>query len=464
LGEDGREMHKSWGNMIEFNEAADRIGVDVMRWLFCDHKPEKDLRFGYHRADEARRQFLLPLWNVYNFFVTYARIDGWDPGVKKETALSQLDRWILARLQTVVGQVTRSLEDFEPDLATEAVNLFLDQLSNWYLRRSRRRFWAKSGASDASDADKQAAYATLYQVLTTLTRLMAPFVPFVTEVIYQNLVRAVDPDAPESVHHCMWPKVDEGLEDRQLSHEMDLVMRLVSLGHAARNASGLKVRQPLAEAAFGVGAAEERQVLPDYSDLIADELNVKRVRLLEAASEVVDYRLNPLPRQLGQKHGSRFPAIREAILALPAAEAANRILSGQSIAVDVYGELMPISPDEVEVRIEPHAGLSAVADGPYLAALSTELTPELEQEGLAREFVRRVQDFRKQNGLEIDDHIDVIYSATPRLKQAIEAFSDYIRNETLAESLVATEELPAGEKLEDEFGGQRVGLSIVRSA
>jgi isoleucyl-tRNA synthetase len=462
LGEDGHEMHKSWGNMIEFNEAADRIGVDVMRWLFCDHKPEKDLRFGYHRADEVRRQFLLPLWNVYNFFVAYARIDGWEPGVVRATTLSLLDRWILARLQAVVGEVTRALEQFEPDQATQSVNMFLDHLSNWYLRRSRRRFWAKSGASADSDADKQAAYATLYQVLTTLTKLVAPFVPFVTETMYQNLVRSVDAEALESVHHCAWPKVDEALLDAQLVNEMDLVMRLVSLGHAARNASGLKVRQPLAEAAFGVGTAEDRQMLPAYFDLIADELNVKRVRLLETASEVVDYRLNPLPRQLGQKYGSRFPPIRKAILELPAEEAAGRLLDGKSIAVDLGGELLAISPDEVEVRIEPHSGLSAVADGRYLAALTTELTAELQQEGLAREFVRRVQDLRKKLDLQIDDRIEVIYWATPALVQAVEAFSDYIRNETLAESLVSVDQLPGTAGLVDEFDGQSVKLSIAR--
>jgi isoleucyl-tRNA synthetase len=462
LGEDGREMHKSWGNMIEFNEAADRIGVDVMRWLFCDHKPEKDLRFGYHRADEVRRQFMLPLWNVYNFLVTYARIDGWEPGVLKETTLSQLDRWILARLQTVIEQVTRALEGFEPDQATQAVNLFLDQLSNWYLRRSRRRFWAKAGASAASDADKQAAYATLYRVLTTLIKLCAPFVPFVTESIYQNLVRTADPQAFESVHHCAWPRVDEALRDERLVREMDLVMRLVSLGHAARNGAGLKVRQPLAEAALGVGMAEEREILPAYFDLIADELNVKRVRLLDTASEVVDYRLNPLPRQLGQKYGPRFPSVRAAILSLSADEAAGRLLGGESIAIDLDGEFLAIAPDEVEVRIEPHHGLSAVADGSYLAALTTELTPELEQEGLAREFVRRVQDLRKKMDLEIDERIEVGYSATPVLAQAIEAHSDYIRNETLAEILTAANNLPAQGKFEDEFDGEHVELILSR--
>jgi len=463
LGEDGREMHKSWGNMIEFNEAADRIGVDVMRWAFCDHKPEKELRFGYHRADEVRRQFLLPLWNVYSFFVTYARIDGWQPQLSRPADLSKLDRWITARLHEVTGQVTQSLELFEPDQATEAVNLFLDQLSNWYLRRSRRRFWAKAGASDASDADKHAAYTTLYLVLTTLARLLAPFVPFVTEVLYQNLVRKIDDEAPESVHHCAWPVPDEASIDRQLMQEMDLVMRLVSLGHAARNSAGLKVRQPLAEAAFAVGTPEERRTVAGYADLISEELNVKSVRLLDTASEAVDYRLNPLPRQLGQKYTSRFPAIRRALLDLPADKAAASLLAGEPLNLSLDGETLSILPDEVEVRVEPHAGLSASADGAYLAALSTALTLELEQEGLVREVVRRVQDVRKKLDLQIDERIRVTYSATPGLEQAIQVFGDYIRNETLAVSLQPVEVLSSADAIEDAFDGERLVLLVARA-
>ncbi|MGA9532692.1 MAG: class I tRNA ligase family protein, partial [Anaerolineales bacterium] len=240
VAEDGRPMHKSWGNMIEFNEAADKMGVDVMRWLYCDHKPEKDLQFGYQRADEVRRQVLLPIWNVYSFFVTYANIDGWRPDSNKPATPSELDRWIIARLNEVIDEVTDLLEDYKPDYATNAIHDFIEDLSNWYLRRSRRRFWAKAGASQASDADKEAAYQTLYHVLVQLTKLLAPFMPFATEAVYQNLVRAVDKDALESVHQCEWPTVDSSALDPNLTREMVLVTRLVSLGHAARNGAGLK--------------------------------------------------------------------------------------------------------------------------------------------------------------------------------------------------------------------------------
>ncbi len=460
LAEDGRPMHKSWGNAIEFNEAADRMGVDVMRWLYCDHKPEKDLLFGYHRADEVRRQFLLPLWNVYSFFVTYANIDGWLPGRGAATGPTELDRWILARLQQLIARVTEKLEAFEPNLATAEVNLFLDHLSNWYLRRSRRRFWAKAGASKASDAEKEAAYATLYHVLVTLCRLLAPFVPFITEAMYQNLVRSVDGDAPLSVHHTHWPQVDPKYQDPQLVAEMGLVLRLVSLGHAARNQAGRKLRQPLAEAAIAVGAASEAQVVERYAGLIADELNVKRLRLLDAVNEAAHYRLNPLPRQLGQKYGPRFPAIRRAILALDAEKAAHSLLAGEPLQVEVEGETLEILAEEVEVRLEAQPGFAVAAEGAYMVALDTELTEELELEGLAREVVRRIQDLRKTADLQVDQRIHVQYTASERLAKAIQAHEGYIRQETLAVSLQAAEKPAGSHRSQHRFDGEQLELAI----
>lgn len=463
MGEDGRAMHKSWGNSIEFNEAADEMGVDVMRWLYCSHRPEKDLHFGYKLADEVRRQFLLPLWNVYSFFTTYASIDGWKPDLSVQVDYKLLDRWILSRLQAVVTDVTRRLEGFEPNLATRVVNRFLDDLSNWYLRRSRRRFWAKAGSSDESDKDKNAAYATLYMVLETLTRLLAPFVPFVTESMFQNLVRNVDPNSPESVHHSEYPKPLAEFENQELINEMDLVLQLVSLGHAARNKSGLKVRQPLAEVAFGVGLPAEREIVARYKELIGDELNVKNVRLLDTAAEVVEYRLKPLPKQLGQKYGSQFPAIRKTILDLDPQEYAVRLMNNQPIEITVQGEIVDIMPDEVEVQIEAHEGFSAAAEGSYLAALVTELTPELELEGLAREVVRRVQDLRRQADLKVDDRIKVMYHATDRVHSAIEANKSYVMDETLSVEF-ASVEAPSGlARTEHSFDGEELVIALERA-
>jgi isoleucyl-tRNA synthetase len=463
LGEDGRAMHKSWGNMIEFNEAADKMGVDVMRWLYSDHRPEKDLYFGYHRADEIRRQFLLPLWNVYSFFVTYANIDGWLPDSTQNISLSMLDDWILSRLSEVVLEVTARLEVFEPNMATGAVNKFLDDLSNWYLRRSRRRFWAKAGASEASDADKNAAYTTLYTVLVTLLRLLAPFVPFVTEAMYQNLIRSIDASAPVSVHHNDWPTVDPSSVDSDLTREMGLAMQLVSLGHAARNQANRKLRQPLQEVAFVVTSQAEEEVVNQYAELIREELNVKQVRLLDAAQEVVSYQLKPLPRQLGQKYGSQFPAIRKAIVALDPNQTAAQLINNQPLDVKIGEETIQVLPEEVEVRIEAREGFSTAAEGGYLAALVTDITPELRLEGLAREFVRRVQDLRKSANLQVDDRVNIQFQASQELSAAVESHHDYIESETLAVSLVEVEKPSGAFSTQDTFDGEKVKISIQKA-
>jgi isoleucyl-tRNA synthetase len=462
LDEDGKAMHKSWGNMIEFNEAADQMGVDVMRWLYINHKPEKDLMFGYHRADEARRRFLIPLWNVYAFFVTYANIDGWEPGNDAEPVYSELDRWILARLNQLINEVTRRLEHYEPDRATEAIEAFIDDLSNWYLRRSRRRFWAKAGVDEASDADKEAAYATLYQVLVTLSRILAPFTPFVVEAMHQNLVRNTGAGGPDSVHHCGWPEPMQAWEDQQLIGEMRLIQSLVSMGHAARNSASRKLRQPLAEAAFRVSSSTEENTIRKYDDLIREELNVKHVRLLDTATEAVEYQLKALPKQLGQKYGAKFPSIREAVRGLEAEPAAERLIAGQTIEVDLEGETLTLEPDEVEVRVEAHEGFAAVAEGAYVAALDTELTEALVYEGLAREFVRRVQELRKQADFNVDDRIRVEYHASDVLAKAIKQNTEYIQGETIALSLAETDSPDGEQTAEDAFDGEQIKFSVER--
>jgi isoleucyl-tRNA synthetase len=455
-------MHKSWGNSIEFNEAADKMGVDVMRWLYCNHRPEKDLLFGYKLADETRRQFLIPLWNVYSFITTYASIDGWKPDASTEVEYQLLDRWILSRMQAVVEEVTRRLEVFEPNVAAHAVNKFMDDLSNWYLRRSRRRFWAKAGASLESDRDKNAAYTTLYKVMETLSRLLAPFVPFVTESMYQNLVRAIDPSAPESVHHCEFPEADPNFMNQELIDDMDLVLRLVSLGHAARNKSERKVRQPLAEVAFNVGLLSEREIVKRYKDLIGDELNVKKVRILDTASEAVEYRLKPLPKQLGQKYGSQFPAIRSAILKLEPQKFAEKLMDDKPVEISIDGEVFEILPDEIEVQIEAHEGFAAAAEGSYLAALVTALTPELELEGLAREVVRRVQDLRRQAELKVDDRIKVTYRASDRVNAAIDSNKEYLMEETLSVDINAVTEPQGDARAEHSFDGEEFIVALER--
>jgi isoleucyl-tRNA synthetase len=297
----------------------------------------------------------------------------------------------------------------------------------------------------------------------TLSGLLAPFVPFVTEVMYQNLVRTQEPASPESVHHTRWPEASVREGDSSLLEEMDLILRLASLGHAARNSGGRKLRQPLAEAVFSVGTPAERSAVQAHAGLLADELNVKRIRLLDAATEAVDFRLNPLPKQLGQKHGSRYPRIREAVLRLDAAQAAAQLNSGFPIEVRVDNEVVVIQPDEVEVRTEPRSGLGAASEGPYVAGVTVSLTLELEAEGLAREFIRRLQDLRKQAGLEIADRIAVQFHATPRLAGALKAHAEVIAGETLALRLEAVA-APSGEaSAEFSFEGETARVALSRA-
>lgn len=456
LDGEGRKMSKSRGNVADPWDVLNQSGADAMRWyLYTASPPGQERRYSSELVAEVVRNFTLTLWNTYSFFVTYANLDRWtpDPSVKPE--YSPLDCWLRSSLHTLVRDVTQALETYDVLGATRPVETFVDQLSNWYLRRSRRRFWKSE-----SDADKQAAYATLYEALVTLSKLLAPTMPFMAEELYQNLVRSMDENAPVSVHLTDWPTFDAGAIDEKLNREMDLVMKLASVGHAARNKANRKVRQPLAEAAFSVGTAEERRVLTKYADLLEDELNVKHVRSLDTAGEAVSYSLNPLPKQLGQKYASRFPAIRKAILDLEPEAAAKQLLDGKPLELVLDGERFEIQPDEVEVRAQARSGYAVASEGPYLAALVTDLTPELVREGLAREFVRRVQDLRKQADFEISDRIRVYYTATPQLAQAVRDFQEYIQNETLAVELV---EAPAADDMattSDQFDGEEVTIGI----
>jgi isoleucyl-tRNA synthetase len=450
VAEDGRPMHKSWGNSIEFNEAADRMGVDVMRWLYCNHKPENDLQFGYNRGDEARRQFLIPLWNVYSFFVTYAKLDGWMPAVSEdfdpflpegETPQSEnlLDRWVLARLNQVVQRVTEELDDSDFQGAASAVAIFIDDLTNWYVRRSRRRFWKSE-----HDSDKGSAYATLYHVLVKLSRMLAPFTPFFTESMYQNLVRSVYPEALESIHHTRWPQVDSAAMDIQLLEEMGLSRQVASLGLGARNSANLKVRQPLAKVMVYAGG--KRSLRSELVEIVTDELNVKAFEFVEEPRRLVTYRVLPDNKLLGPRFGSQFPKVRAAVVAADASEVAEKVLAGQPVTLLVDGQAVELLPEEVVIQTDPVPGLAVAAEHGITVAIDANLTPELQAEGLAREVVRRVQSMRKEAGFNIDDRIVTFYQfdgQQEQLSEVMKSWSDYICAETLSTALVEGE-LPEG--------------------
>ena len=434
--EDGREMHKSWGNAIEFNEAADKMGVDVMRWLYCAHKPENNLLFGYHRAEETRRRFIIPYWNVYSFFTTYAEIDGWTPELEKfdpdtpegptPSSDKPLDRWILGRLNQTIAQVTNDLNNSNAYSATLAFESLLDDLSNWYVRRSRRRYWKTE-----TDQDKSTAYATLWHVLVKMSRALAPVIPFLTEEIYQNLVRSIFPEARESIHHTLWPEADQEAVDLKLIEQMKLARETASQGLSARSNAGIKVRQPLSQVLVYVkqGRAE---LDPDLLEIVKDELNIKELVFVEDPESLLSYKILPDNKLLGPKYGPDFPKIKKALAALDADHVASLVNSEEPVPLDVEGETITLEPEEVLVGTEGAEGLSTVDSKLLTVAIETEITPTLRDEGLARELVRRIQDLRKQADFEIADRIAILYQVSGGLRSAIETHRSYIMDETLA--------------------------------
>ncbi|MBN1451977.1 MAG: isoleucine--tRNA ligase [Anaerolineales bacterium] len=456
LDGEGRKMSKSLGNIADPWDVLDTQGADAFRWyLYTASPPGQERRFSSELVGEVVRDFTLTLWNVYSFFVTYANLD--KPALTTRTwSENQLDRWLLSELNALVRDVTNAYENYDATNATRPIAAFVEKLSTWYLRRSRRRFWKSE-----SDSDKQAAYQTLYAALVTVSKLLSPSMPFLAEELYQNLVRSVDQFAPESVSLAEWPAYDEAFVDEDLNRDMAVVTKLVSLGHSARQKANRKVRQPLAEAAFSVGNAVEGKAVKAFAELIEDELNVKTVRLLDASEEAVSHEIKPLPKQLGQKYGNKFPAIRKAILEMNSEEVAHTLLAGESLKVKVEGQDYEVLPEEVEVKAQAKEGFAVAEDGPYVAALVTELTPELVAEGQAREFVRRVQDLRKSAELDVADRIELYVEASAGLRSAIEAHKDYITGETLA--VVLKFEAPPSDasKAEDEFDGEKVTFGLV---
>jgi isoleucyl-tRNA synthetase len=464
VGEDGRAMHKSWGNAIDFHEGAEKIGVDVMRWMFLNQKPEANLLFGYHRADETRRRFHIPLWNVYSFFVTYANLapqwaaegkgQTWRAASAQQPVSALMDRWIVGRLQQLVARVTGNLEAYDAEAATVACEAFLDDLSNWYVRRSRRRFW--EGDTAALD--------TLYYVLVTLARVLAPMLPFLSEAMYQNLVRSVDSQAPESVHHTEWPQAEEDAVDLPLLADMDLARTVVSLGHADRVAANIKVRQPLA--GIKVVAAGKAASLARFADVIAEELNVKRVDLAEGEAELVSYRILPVNKTLGPRFGKDFPAVRQGLAEANPRGVAAAVAAGQPVVVALYGQPVELAPEDILVQAEPLPGFQVTNDPQrgIVVALDTTITPELRAEGLAREVVRRVQQMRKDAGFDLSDRIHTTYRTEDgELAAAIARMTGYVQDETLSLSLAEADPAEGAYVERGEVDGIELTLGVRRA-
>jgi isoleucyl-tRNA synthetase len=423
FGEDGRPMHKSWGNSIEFDEAAERMGVDVMRWMFSSARPEDNILFGWHAADDARRE-LLVLWNVYAFFVTYARLAGWAPkrGIDEEMAAAAswpaLDRWILSRAAGLAAEVGDRLGEYDPVGATRALRTYIDDLSTWYLRRSRDRMRA-----GAAPANRDGAFATLHAALVSLARTMAPILPFLAEDMYQNLIVRVVPQLPDSVHLTRWPAPElAALRNVRLEASMGVARRAVELARTLRSQVGARTRQPLARAWLAIpdrGIEVDAELLA----LIADEVNVKSVERIGDDSELVDRRVKPLLPKIGKRLGAAIPAVMAA-----AREGAFEINVDGSVTLGG----VTLQADEVEILATPRPGTAVAHDEGLVVVIDTELTPELRAEGDARELQRAIQDLRKDAGLDLDARIELWLDGVP---SEVERHLPAVARETLADAV-----------------------------
>ncbi len=445
--EQGRKMSKRLGNVLEPMRVIAETGADALRWYFCVNDPEQPSRFSARLVREAAQGFLLPLWNALSFFTIYANLDEWHQERRPPPPLAErpdLDRWILVRLDEVAKQVSRELDGYGIAPAARQLDRFLDDLTNWYIRRSRGRFWAGNPES----GDKEAAYHTLYRVLTTLARLLAPFMPFLAEELHRRLERSLDRGA-ESVHLEAWPEPvgyaaeleSAGDSPLALVQAMSLAQRIVGLGRAARATHGLKTRQPLARATL-VFSAEALGVdtqghIARVRDIILDELNVKELDWAERRTDYVRHEVRPNFRALGRRLGPAMPKVKAALEAADGDELAAGLVGSGWVDVALDGETLRLESSELEVRLQEKEGQATAGDRELLVALDTALTPELVAEGMAREVVNRLQMARKDADLDYADRIRVRYRAAAPLAAAIAAHRNWIAGETLAVEITA---------------------------
>ena len=444
--EQGRKMSKRLGNVVEPMAVIEESGADALRWYFCVNNPEVPSRFSLRLVREAAQRFLLPLWNAASFFTIYANLDGWHPERAAAPPFSErpaLDRWILLRLDRLTGATTERLDGYDLTGAARLIEEFVDELTNWYIRRSRNRFWAAN--TDAS-ADKESAHHTLYEVLTVLASLLAPFTPFVAEVLHRHLVRSQDSQAPVSVHLCDWPQASGQRADEALEAGMAAVQRIVRLGHAARNLHGLKTRQPLAAVTLVTADPTLAPRVAAHLDVLRDELNVREVRWAADRSRYVSQEVRPIFPRTGPRFGKRMPEVKRAILEADGDRLARDLEEQGKITLDLADGPVELTADEVEVRLVEREGTATQGDQELLVALDTALTPELIAEGRAREIVHAIQTYRKEDALDYADRIRVLYRGAPELEAAIAAHREWIAGETLA---VTTERYAAGEHSTD---------------
>jgi len=466
--EEGREMHKSLGNAIEFNSAAETIGAEVMRYIFATQNPTINLNFPNispdrredvpHLDREVNRK-LLTFWNCYSFYVTYAEVDGITPD-RIRVPLDQrgeLDRWVISKFQRLVREARDCFESYRIHALIEKFERFVDDLSTWYLRRSRRRFW-----KNEADTDKLAAYATLFDVLEGLCRVMAPVLPFLTEEIYQNIIRRADPDAPASVHLLDYPEADESKVDAGLEARIDTVIRYKNLGLRLRTQESAKVRQPLGRILILPESVEERAVLdtPALRDQLLEELNVKTLEILESTTGILNAEVRPNFKSVGQKYGRFMKEIQRHLAESDPEAVQTDVRDRGAFVIHVEDAEIRLEAADLDIRHTAPENIAFAWDGKAFVALDTTVTPELRREGMARDFVRGVQDLRKSSGLEMMDRIALRYKTDPETAAAVEFWSETIRRETLADEIKSDGALEESEGSTFKAGGNLVRIAL----
>ena len=455
--ETGRDMHKSWGNAIWFDDAAEEIGVDVMRWMYANQNIENNLLFGYGPANEVRRK-LLTLWNVYSFFATYAAVDKFSPLEVniKDSHLTLLDQWILAKSNLLVKEAVNAFDSYRVDKFIQKFERFLDDLSNWYIRRNRRRFWKSE-----NDTDKEAAYHTLYHVLLNSVKIIAPILPFMSEKIYQNLVCNIDKNLPESVHLCEYPEIDDQKIDQKMIDQVDAIRKMVELGRSARNKAELKIRQPLQELCFHLSDNSIKEFVIENQNIILEELNVKNIKYVDSTDKLIGYIIKPNLPFIGQDYGKELPKIKDAISKMDSDKIVSDINQDGEVAIHLESKTINLKRDAFLIDKESKEGYTSESDGNITVGLTTELSEKLVQEGIARDVIRHVQIMRKNANFAVEDRINIYGSFDGEIGDAIKANEDYFKNETLTVNMI--DEFQSGEYEESfEIKGTRIKISINR--
>ncbi|MCH7853850.1 MAG: isoleucine--tRNA ligase [Proteobacteria bacterium] len=429
VDKDGKKMSKSVGNVVNPYDVFDTVGADALRWYFLARlSPEVQKRVSVEIVADVASSFINTLWNTYVFFVLYARLDDIDFDTELPVAdRPEIDRWVLALLNQTIHQCTAAMDNFDARSAGGAIESFVDQLSNWYVRRNRRRFWKSTDPED-----KRSAYLTLYECLSVVHRLMAPFVPFLAENMYQNLVRSIDAKAPISVHMSAWPETNPEHEDDALLYEIEVVQKVVGLARAARAQSGVRTRQPLSRLLIRAPDDRAAKALARHQEQILEELNVKAIEFIARDAGLVNYRIKPNLPRIGKRYGKLIPDIRKALEAADSAAIAAAVARNESFLIELPDRTITFEAEDVLIETRSAEGYACGEDGGYLTALDTTLNDSLILEGLARELVRTVQEARKQAGLEVSDRIVLGVSGSAGVEASLAAYRDFLMAETLA--------------------------------